>query len=223
MGLYDILVYLHVLAFAVWLGGGLGVAVLNHAIFAPGKSIDTRLEIVRLSHLLQMGPRMAWVVTLPLSLTLVDLAGYWDVPNWGLRIVWLISVLWFGLIGAIYGVKNPSNVARLKEVEQGVKLVCAAFFAALGLASTLGWGPFVDGWLALKAFTFSALFAAAFFGDKSAQSTDQWVLDFTQQGANEAIERPQRRSLRATGLWSWACLILVLIAGFLGTVKPVWL
>ena len=221
MGLYDILVYLHVLTFAVWLGGGLGVAVLNNAIFAPGKSIDTRLEIVRLSHLLHMAPRMAWVVTLPLSLTLVDLAGYWDVPTWGLRVVWLVAALWFGLIWAIYRVKDPAIVARLWGIEQGLKLVFAAFFAAIGLVSTLGWGPFVDGWLAFKALAFSALFAAAFFGDQSAQSMDQWVLDFTQQGTNEAQEQPLRRALRTASLWSWLCLILVLIAGFLGTVKPV--
>jgi hypothetical protein len=221
MGLYDILVYLHVLAFAVWLGGGLGVAVLNNAIFAPGKSIDTRLEIVRLSYLLQMGPRMAWVVTLPLSLTLIDVAGYWDVPTWGLRVVWLVAALWFGLIWAIYGVKNPTDVARLRGIEQGLKLVFVAFFAAIGIVSTLGWGPFVDGWLALKALAFSALFAAAFFGDQNAQAMDQWVLDFTQQGTSEAQEQPLRRALRTAGLWSWTCLILVLIAGFLGTVKPI--
>ncbi|GIU66323.1 hypothetical protein [Candidatus Phycosocius spiralis] len=220
MGLYDILVYLHVLAFAVWLGGGLGVAVLNNAIFARGKSIDTRLEIVRLYHLLQMGPRMAWVVTLPLSLSLVDLAGYWDVPTWGLRFVWLVSVLWFGLIWAIYGAKNPTIVARLKEIEQGLKLVCAAFFGIIGLTSTLGWGPLFDAWLALKAFTFSALFAAAFFRDQSAQSMDQWVMDLTERRTDWAIEQPLRRALRKVGFWSWTCLILVFIAGFLGTVKP---
>ncbi|MFN8732396.1 MAG: hypothetical protein ACK5ZD_04460, partial [Hyphomonadaceae bacterium] len=97
MGLYDVLVYVHVLAVVVWLGGDLGVAILGSAFRNRTKPLATRLEILRLLGVVDMGPRTAWVVMVPLSVTLVAVAGYWDLPNWALWLAWLVGVVWMGL------------------------------------------------------------------------------------------------------------------------------
>lgn len=220
MGLYDVLVYVHVLAFVFWLGGDLGVAILGSAFRNRTKPLATRLELLRLLGLVDMGPRTAWVIMVPLSLTLVDIASYWDLPDWGVWLSWLVGAVWMGLTWAIHLMTGKAIVPQLKQLEFGLKVVITAFYATIGTTSVLGWGPLTETWLGWKALVFAAIFAAAIMIDVAGRPVGPLLLAVIEQGSSDETEIPLRRAMDRARLWVWLTYALLLVIGFLGTVKP---
>ncbi len=220
MGLYDVLVYVHVLAFVFWLGGDLGVAILGSAFRNRTKPLATRLELLRLLGVVDMGPRTAWVIMVPLSITLVDVAGYWDVPDWGLWLAWLVGVVWMGLTWAIHFLTGRPIVPRLKQIEFWLKLAITAFYTSIGITSLLGWGPLIESWLSQKALVFAVIFAAAIMIDVAGRPVGPLLLAVIEKGSSDATEIPLRRAMDRARLWVWLTYALLLFIGFLGTVKP---
>lgn len=222
MPIYDILVYAHVLAFVFWLGGDLGVAILGSAFRNRTKPLTTRLEILRLLGVVDMGPRTAWVLMVPLSITLVSVAGYWGWPSFVMWLSWLVGVVWMALTWTIHLRTGAPIVARLKQIEFWLKLLITAFYAVIGASSLLGLGPFGDVWLALKAAVFAAIFAAAIMIDVAGRPVGPLLLAVIEKGSSDATEIPLRRAMDRARLWVWLTYVLLVVIGFLGTVKPVF-
>jgi hypothetical protein len=220
MGLYDVLVYVHVLAFVFWLGGDLGVAILGSAFRNRAKPLATRLELLRLLGVVDMGPRTAWVIMVPLSITLVDVAGYWDVPDWGLWLAWLVGAIWMGLTWTIHLMTGKPIVPQLKQIEFWLKLAITAFYAGIGVTSLLGWGPLIESWLSQKALVFAAIFGAAIMIDVAGKPVGPLLLAVIEKGSSDETEIPLRRAMDRARLWVWLTYALLLVIGFLGTVKP---
>lgn len=220
MPIYDILVYAHVLAFVFWLGGDLGVAILGSAFRNRTKPLTTRLEILRLLGVVDMGPRTAWVLMVPLSITLVSVAGYWAWPSFVMWLSWLVAAVWMGLTWTIHLRTGAPIVARLKQIEFWLKCVIATFYGVIGITSILGLGPFPDIWLALKAVVFAGIFAAAIMIDVAGRPVGPLLLAVIEKGSSDATEIPLRRAMDRARLWVWLTYLLLIVIGFLGTVKP---
>ena len=137
MGHYDLLVYAHVLAFVFWLGGDLGVAILGSAFRDRRKSLETRLEILRLLSVVDMGPRSAWVAMVPLSITLVDVGGYWDAPDALVIGTWIIGTLWMALTWKIHFSGPGPQSLRLRQIEFWLKVTITFGYGALGISATV--------------------------------------------------------------------------------------
>jgi hypothetical protein len=82
--LYPTLVYAHLLLFVLWLGGDLGVFVLGQHFRIRSYSLSERLTLLKLLVAIDMGPRSAWALMVPMSLTLLYAGGLWaGLPFWG--------------------------------------------------------------------------------------------------------------------------------------------
>lgn len=220
MGVYDILVYAHVLAFVFWLGGDLGVALLGSAFRDRSKSLETRLEILRLLGVVDMGPRTAWVAMVPLSITLVDVGGYWDVPTALVIGAWLIGAAWMALTWRIHLAPSGPATAKLKAFEFWVKIAITCFYGTLGILALSGQGPLQANWLGYKALTFAAIFVVAIMIDVAGKPVGPLLMKVIEEGSSDLTEIPLRRAMDKARLWVWATYILLIIIGFLGTVKP---
>lgn len=220
MGSYDILVYAHVLAFVFWLGGDLGVAILGSAFRDRTKSLATRLEILRLLGIVDMGPRSAWVAMVPLSITLVDVGGYWDVPPALLIGAWVVGAAWMALTWRIHLAGQGPQTAGLKTLEFWVKIAITCGYGSLGIMALLGYGPLEANWLGYKALTFAAIFIVAIMIDVAGKPVGPLLMKVIQEGSSDATEMPLRRAMDTARLWVWATYILLFVIGYLGSVKP---
>jgi hypothetical protein len=220
MGIYDILVYAHILAFVFWLGGDLGVAILGSAFRDRTKPLATRLEILRLLAAVDMGPRTAWVLMVPLSITLVAVGRYWDVPQVVLIGSWVIGAGWLALTWMIH-VRDPGPATeRLKAIEFWVKIAITLAYGTLGVTAVLGLGPLQADWLGWKALTFAAIFVVATMIDVAAKPVGPLLMKLIHEGSSDATEIPLRRAMDRARLWVWATYALLVIIGYLGSVKP---
>jgi hypothetical protein len=220
MGSYDLLVYAHVLAFVFWLGGDLGVAILGSAFRDRSKPLETRLEILRLLAVVDMGPRSAWVAMVPLSITLVDVGGYWDAPDALVIGSWVLGAAWMALTWRIHLLGPGPQTAGLKRLEFWVKIAITAGYGALGIMALLGQGPLEANWLGYKALTFAGIFIVAIMIDVAGKPVGPLLMKVINEGSNDETEIPLRRAMDTARLWVWATYILLFVIGYLGSVKP---
>jgi hypothetical protein len=220
MGLYDILVYAHVLAFVFWLGGDLGVAVLGAAFRDRSKSLETRLEILKLLAIVDMGPRTAWVAMVPLSITLVDVGGYWDAPNALVIGAWVVSAVWMWLTWSIH-LKGPGgDTNALKSAELVIKIAITLGYGALGVSAIMGNGPLEANWLGYKALTFAGIFVVATMIDVASKPVGPLLMKLIAEGSSDETEVPLRKAMDYARLYVWATYALLFVIGYLGSVKP---
>lgn len=220
MGSYDLLVYAHILAFVFWLGGDLGVAILGSAFRDRSKSLETRLEILRLLGVVDMGPRSAWVAMVPLSITLVDVGGYWDVPIVLLIGSWAVGAAWMALTWRIHLAGPRPQAAGLKTLEFWVKIAITCSYGALGIMAIMGRGPLEANWLGYKALTFAGIFIVAIMIDVAGKPVGPLLARVITEGSSDETEIPLRRAMDKARLWVWATYVLLFIIGYLGSVKP---
>lgn len=220
VGLYDALVYAHVLAFVFWLGGDLGVAILGSAFRDRTKSLETRLEILKLLARVDMGPRIAWVLMVPLSISLVDVGGYWDAPLALLVASWLVGGAWLTLTLIIY-LKGPGpDTDRLKTFDVCIKILITLGYGTLGVSAVVGNGPLEADWLGYKALAFAGIFVVATMIDVASKPVGPLLMRLIQEGSSDETEIPLRKAMDYARLYVWATYALLFVIGYLGSVKP---
>lgn len=220
MGSYDVLVYAHVLAFVFWLGGDLGVAILGAAFRDRTKTLETRLEILRLLGVVDMGPRSAWVAMVPLSITLVDVGGYWDAPQALIIGAWIVGAVWMALTWRIHILGPGPGSVGMKIIEFWLKIAITIGYGALGIMALAGLGPLQGDWLGYKALTFAGIFIVAIMIDVAGKPVGPLLVKVIEEGSSDVTEIPLRRAMDKARLWVWATYVLLLVIGYLGSVKP---
>lgn len=86
---YPSLVYFHLLLFVLWLGADVGVFLAGQNFRRRDVyTLDQRIALLKLLVLIDLTPRTAWALMVPVSLSVVSLGGYWAVPDAILAIAW---------------------------------------------------------------------------------------------------------------------------------------
>ncbi len=218
---YPALVYVHLLMFVLWLGADVGVFVLGQHFRKRQKwSLDQRIALLTLLVEIDMVPRTAWALMVPLSLSVVDLGGWWDVPTWLIVGAWVIGLFWLALVWDAHWHDQTPRAARNRRIEGWLRWIIGGFYLWLGGQSLLIGAPLGPDWLAWKAFMFGLIFVAAIMIDVTFKPVGAQLGAVLAEGSSDATEIPLRRTMDRTRLWVWAVYILLMITAFLGNVKP---
>jgi uncharacterized membrane protein len=219
--LYPSLVYVHLLLFVLWLGADVGVFLLGqHFRKRDEYSLDQRLALLKLLVLVDMTPRSAWALMVPLSLSVSALGGWWDVPGALLVAGWLIGGAWLWLVWDAHRHDQTPRAARNRRIEGGIRWLLAAFYIVLGLASLLTGHPIGPAWLAWKALLFGLIFVAAIMIDVRFKPVGPQLMALISQGSSDATEVPLRATMDRTRRWVMLVYALLVATSWLGVVKP---
>ncbi len=218
---YPSLVFVHLLLFVFWLGGDVGVFGLGQHFRTRARySLDQRLALLKLLVEIDMVPRTAWALMVPVSLSLVRMGGHWTMPAWLLAAAWAIAAIWIWLVWAAHLHDQTPRATRNRRVEFWLKVALALFYLALG-AISLGTGsPLGGAWLGLKALMFGLIFAAAIMIDVAFKPVGPQLGTLIREGSTDATELPLLRTMNRTRLWVWTVYLLLLVTAYLGLVKP---
>ncbi|MDJ0977629.1 MAG: hypothetical protein QNI87_03760 [Erythrobacter sp.] len=218
---YPTLVYVHLIMFVLWLGADVGVFVLGQHFRKREKwSLDQRIALLTLLVEIDMVPRTAWALMVPLSLSVVDLGGWWDVPHWLTIGAWLVGLFWLALVWDSHWHDQTPRAARNRRIEGWLRWIIGGFYLWLGGQSLVADAPLKPDWLAWKALMFGLIFIAAIMIDVTFKPVGPQLAAVLQQGSSDATEVPLRRTMDRTRIWVWAVYILLIITAFLGNVKP---
>jgi hypothetical protein len=221
---YAVWQYLHILLFVYWLGADLGVFLAARYVARADLPLAERLRFLDLLLKIDMGPRTALILIVPVGATLAAKLGVADFIVGWLPLVWLVSIAWLGLAWQIALRPRHRAAAALTTLDRTIRVLVALGFAALAVVSLATGGPVYAPWLAFKLLLFAGVvtlglllrgvlrdWAAGFAalrlaGDESAATF----------AANARIAAAQRRATPyAVLLW-----LLVAAIAFLGVAKP---
>jgi len=218
---YPALVYAHLLLFVLWLGADVGVFVLGqHFRRRKEYSLDQRIALLKLLVEIDMVPRSAWALMVPLSLSVVDLGNWWDVPGWLLWGAWVVGLFWLWLVWDSHRHDQTPRAARNRRIEGWLRWLIGGFYLWLGGQSLIADAPLSPDWLAMKALLFGFIFVAAIMIDVTFKPVGAQLTAVLEQGSSDETEIPLRRTMDRTRIWVWAVYLLLLITAFLGNAKP---
>jgi hypothetical protein len=218
---YTCLVFAHLLLFVLWLGGDVGVYTLGrHFRMRTRYSIEQRLALLKLLLAVDMVPRTAWALMVPMSLSVVAAGGYWAVPRWGLALAWMVGLLWTGLVWDAHINEQTLRAARERRVEFGLKIALALFYLWLGGTSLATGAPLTGAWLGAKALLFGLIFGAAMMIDAAYRPVGAQLGRLLREGSSDATEMPLLATMNRARLWVWTVYLLLLVTAYLGVAKP---
>lgn len=218
---YPTLVYIHLLLFVLWLGADVGVFLLGqHFRKRDRYTLDQRIALLKLLVLVDMTPRSAWALMVPLSLTVSALGGWWQVPTALVSAAWLIGGFWLWLVWDSHNHDQTPRAARNRRIESWIRCVLAAFYLWLGAQSLIAGFPIAPVWLAWKALLFGLIFVAAIMIDVSFKPVGGQLAAVLRDGSSDVTEIPLRATMDRTRVWVWIVYLLLLATSYLGTVKP---
>ena len=221
MTAYSLLVYCHLLLFVLWLGADVGVFLLGqHFRKRDTYSLDQPLALLKLLVLVDMVPRSAWALMVPLSLSVVDAGAWWDVPAallWG---AWVVGGFWLFLVWDSHMHDQTPRAARNRRIEGWLRWIVGAFYLWLGGQSLLVDAPLQPDWLAWKALLFGVIFVSAIMIDVTFKPVGKQLGAVLEQGSSDETELPLLKTMNRTRIWVWLVYVLLLTTAFLGNVKP---
>lgn len=219
--IYPSLVYVHLLLFVLWLGADVGVFLLGqHFRRRHDYTLDQRLALLKLLVLVDMTPRTAWALMVPLSFTVSFAGGWWDVPLIIVAAGWAIGGVWLWLVWDAHWHDQTPRAARNRRIEGWIRWALAAAYLTLGTSSLVMGQPIAAGWLAWKALLFGLIFVAAIMIDFSFKPVGPQLLALIGQGSSDATELPLRATMDKTRRWVTLTYILLVATSWLGVVKP---
>ena len=218
---YPTLVYVHLLLFVLWLGADVGVFVLGqHFRRHRDYSLDQRLALLKLLVIVDMTPRTAWALMVPVSMSVLQAGGWWNVSPLLLGLSWAVGGLFLLLVWDAHAHAQTPRAAVDRRVEFWLKIALTTFYLALGGVSLMTGEPLAAGWLAWKALLFGLIFAAAIMIDVAFKPVGPLLGRLIADGSSPATEAPLLRVMNRTRYWVWCVYALLVATSWLGVVKP---
>ena len=218
MTAYQLLIWVHLILFVYWLGADLGVFIA--AVWARNATLSSaeRAILLKLATVIDLTPRLAFVLMMPIGMTL---GRHWGLPVnapelaaiWGIAALWLIAVL-------VMAASQDRPLGRmLARLQTGFLVVAGAAFIAFG-ASLLFRGSIVPAWLAWKIILFGAIFFVAIGIDVGFRPVILAFGRLAAEGSNPEVEEAIRRPINTSLVVVSVLYLLLLTTSFLGLVKP---
>jgi hypothetical protein len=216
---YALLNWFHILLFAYWLGADLGVFYGAKVMARPGLSFEDRMRVREVVQIVDMAPRSALILMLPVGF---QLAAAWGSPVTGgwLLALWAGAAAWFALMWSVHLRAGRPGGELLRRSDLWVRYgVCIALVGA-GLYALVTDRLFEPDWLALKVLLFGLVVAS---GMALRIVGAPWgpAMQALKEGrdveAAEASIWATRQRVSVVVLFLWG---LLLVLSFLGTTKP---
>ncbi len=212
MELYPLLKTAHILLIATWFGVDLGVATCGALMRNRELSLEARGAFGRLRRLLDLGPQVSMMLTVPVAVALLLLGRWVILPAGGQPLVfWSAVVVGLGWAAVTaYGQFRPERWgAPLATLDILIRLAIAAAFlipAALALAGGGGFGP---AWLNLKAAIFGLLVLCMVWVRLATRQTNATVVALAQgDHAREQELDAQLRAIRVPVALIWTGIVV---------------
>lgn len=217
---YEAWILVHILLFVVWLGGDIGVFILGQHFRKRDYPLETRLVLLKLLVINDMGPRTAWALMVPVSLTLATTGGFLPFGTLELLAAWAVGLTWLVMVWTAHMNDQTPLAANLRMVEFWLKVALTLFYTGLGVWLLRDGANYAPSWLAAKAFLFAGIFAAAIMIDVVFKNIGPALGALIEQGSSDETEEPVLAIMNKTRVWVMGVYLLLVLTAVVGTLKP---
>jgi len=181
--------------------------------------LETRLTLLKLLVLVDMAPRTAWALMVPVSISMAVTGGWAALPGWLAGASWIVGLGWLALTWAAYLSGQTARAKRLRQAEFYLTIVLALAYAALTLAGFAGWIA-MPVWLALKSGLFALIFVFAIQIDVANRPVGPLLQRLIAEGSSPETEDPLLAAMNRVRVWVLGLYVLLVAVAAVGTFKP---
>ena len=218
MEAHTVLLFAHVLLFVFWLGTDVGVFLAAKISEKSELSSETRATVLQLGMVLDRLPRSALTLIVPTGMQLAMNLGQLDVPPAAATAVWVVSLLWLGVLWI--GFLKPQTPTEQRVMLFNFAMNALLALAVSGYAIYLLMGDSVATWLALKILMVGLIFVAGVVLDTLFKPAVEAFLEIVSHGGTEERDAKYSRAISPVYIVVLAIYALVLVAAYLGLAKP---
>jgi hypothetical protein len=218
MDFYTVLIFFHVLLFAGWFGGHLGVLALLRQARSPRLDPEHRGFTLRLAMRLDRIPRTAFALTPALGLTL---AQNWGSPVTGvwLVLVWLVTVAWVAFVWVVPRESETDRAHTLRKIEGALMILGGLAFIAYGLYELFIGEGMTGKWLPLKMVIFGFVPLPSLQIGAAMHRLRPALDELSAQ--RKPIPANIARAIDIASAASFVLYALLIAAAFIGATKPI--
>ena len=203
-----------------WLGADLGVFMASRYVAKAELALAERLRFLEMLLKLDMGPRTALILMIPVGFMLAVRLGLAPFAQNLLPFIWIFALGWLALAWRLFLTGHSANTATLAKLDHWLRVSVAALFVSMGAAALLTGTPIEARWLAVKLLLFGIVVVIGLLLRGVLRA---WARGFALLRANTEIASAnaliisayQRSTRLAHGLW-----LLVALIAMLGVTKP---
>jgi hypothetical protein len=212
--------YAHILLFVFWLGADTGVFLSMVFIRDSRLSFETRATIIKLAFYIDLFPRFAFALMIPVGTQLAAGLGVAPISPALQALTWLVGLGWCALHAVVVRFKGTPAVRKLQKVNVAFEGLAGLAFIGVGAFSLATGAPITAAWFAVKALLFGAIFWVVLGIDLKFQPFTL-LLRLGPKGLTPEAEREVTRQTNVTLAWALLLYVLIAAIAFLGKVKPI--
>ena len=219
MDLYWTLVFLHVIAFAYWLGGDFGVYVTGGYVALADLPLAERLRFLDALLKIDILPRTGIVLLPVLGLQIAAMREAIYLSEWGKLAVWLGGAVWVAIVWGVFAQRGTAFGERLQRIDVSLRYVAIVVLVVIGAWSLLDVGPVKEKWLAAKFLSYATLLGIGLYLRSVIKA---WRVGFMelQRGPSESAERLIAHGIQRGRRGAWVFWAVIALTAYLGVAKP---
>jgi hypothetical protein len=217
---YLLLVVVHVLLFAYWLGADWGVYVTSRYVADPKLSLEERRRFLQAAFRIDLLPRISFTLLLPVGVQLAAYYGAWPFHAAFVPAVWVFAIAWMILNVAGYLRAGTPIGDRIRGWDQYIRLVLAPVLIAAGLWSAIAGQPIAPLFIALKVMVFGCMIIVGLILRAIMKN---WAIGFRRlatEGPSAAVDAIFQDSLARARYIAYFMWSLSGVMAVLGVTKP---
>jgi len=216
---YEIWKFLHICMFVFWLGTDVGVMLCSKKSTDPTLGVEARFKMLEMALIIELLPRVMWVMALPLGVHLSKSLGYLDPSITTLVMMWAFIIVWLIVnVGGAANLEKPwgqqlSKINRIIIASLGVGLIIVS------ISSFMGMGPYEANSIALKVGLYG-LVNITILGIEIAFFPLGLAFErLATEGSSPEIEESISSGMKTTLGWVHTTYFLIFIVAFIGVTK----
>jgi hypothetical protein len=223
VGIDSLMLLLHVMFFAYWLGTDLGVFYSARFMMRADISVEARSYCAKIMNFLDQAPRVSMPGIVVVGATLGILRGHFDASLMWIWPIWIIGLLWVSAVIYLYiNEHHPEKIKTVKYIDFRFRILMIIFLVYLGVSSLMGMEGAVtaSNWLAAKILVFAACMASGVMIRVYMKDFGQYYGPMLRGNATPeqiAIAQQMMGNAKIFVLAIWALLV---VAAALGLWKP---
>jgi len=220
-------VLLHIVLFAYWLGGDVGVYYASRYIIRSEVGPEARAVSTKIMHGVDIAPRVSLVLILPSGITLMaegPLGDEFFVRGWWLVLVWVAGLAWL-VVSLIDYRGGDTPIARFSQkADLLVRYSLSAVLVGIGLYTIVATDPFGvetnPKWLGAKVVAYALCIFCGVMIRRQLVPFGPAFGKLVTSGSTPEVEKAILGSIKRCEPWVYGIWTLVLLAAALGVIKP---
>ncbi len=157
MSEYLLVKFLHLVGFAYWLGGDLGVFYCSYFVANEKLPTDVRVATAKILFALDQAPRICMTLMLPLGTHLAWRLGALPIDTGTMTIIWLLAAAWLAMVITLHSARQSKGKTILTTFDFWFRLSLSLGLIGVGGAALSAASAAIPYWVAAKLMIFGSL------------------------------------------------------------------